>query len=88
MRSKYKIGDVVDLDDVMISPFALYAWQVRAEIGARALVVQGVDTKSIPDEQGSWLATGELEIFVEVVGTRISMKIPPGQWAWDRSSRV
>lgn len=81
-KRKYKIGDVVDLDDVAISPAALAAWQAIAQTGARALPSQ-VPRDEIPDEQGLWLASGELEIFIEISGmTRISMKIPPDQWVW------
>ncbi len=83
---KYKIGDVVDLDDVAISPAANVAWQAAAIAGAKALAIltRGV-LPEIPDEQGLWLASGELEIFVEVrIGqhkpVRISLRVPPGEW--------
>ena len=82
MSGKYKLGDVVDLDDVAISSAAFAVWQATAAMGAKALAVRGVPVSGIPDEQGLWLASGELEIFVEVAGNRISMKIPPGQWQW------
>ncbi len=84
MSRTCKIGDVVDLDDVAISPRAYASWQATAAMGARALAAAGLlsDPSQIPDEQGLWLASGELEIFVEVGGARISMKIPPGEWRW------
>lgn len=82
MSGKYKLGDVVDLDDVAISPAAFAAWQAAAVAGAKALTARGIPVSDIPDEQGLWLASGELEIFVEVADKRISMKIPPGQWQW------
>jgi hypothetical protein len=83
MKKEYKVGDVVDLDDVNISPATFARWQaIAARTGA--LIPPGV---LVPDEQGLWLASGEMEIFVEVqIGqhrpVRISMKIPPDQWVW------
>ena len=77
---KYKVRDVVDLDDVLISPRAHASWHAAAAVGAQAL--PAVHPSLIPDEQGIWLPTGELEIFVEIAGHRISMKIPPSEWAW------
>lgn len=83
MISKYQIGDVVDLDDVAISPAAYARWQAAAAVGAQALakMFPGVSL-DIPDEQGLWLIGGELEIFVEVRSVRISQKIPTSEWAW------
>jgi hypothetical protein len=83
-KKRYTIGDVIDLDDVNISPAAFAAWHTVAMAGAQALGAAGLvtDPSQIPDEQGLWLATGELEIFVEVGNVRVSMKIPPDQWAW------
>ena len=81
-KNKYSIGYVVDLDDVAISPAAFAAWQAAAAVAAKALAARGIPVSDIPDEQGLWLAGGELEIFVEVADNRISMKIPPGQWQW------
>ena len=83
----YKIGDVVDLDDVLISPAAYASWQATAAASTGALAASGrlPPPGQIPTEQGLWLASGELEIFVEIPGVaRISMTIPPGQWAWAR----
>ncbi len=84
MSNKYKVGDIVDLDDVTISPAAYAAWHATAIAGAQALAATGRITgpSQIPDEQGLWIASGELEIFVEISGVRISMKVPPGQWSW------
>lgn len=82
-KKEYKIGDIVDLDDVMISPAAYMRWQAVASMGAQALAqIAPGENFTIPDEQGLWLASSELEIFVEVAGSRISMKIPADQWAW------
>ena len=81
----YKIGDVVDLDDVFISPAAYAAWQATAAASTHALFAQGrlPSSDKIPTEQGLWLPTGELEISVEIPRVaRISMKVPSGQWAW------
>lgn len=80
-KNKYQPGGVVDLDDVAISPAAFQAWQAIAQAGARALPPH-IRPGDIPDEQGLWLASGELEIFIEVGEMRISLKIPPGQWSW------
>lgn len=86
MIKKYEIGDVVDLDDVAISPAARDAWQAAAQAGAIGLGRIARGPLVIPDEQGLWLPTGELEIFVDVVvgqGTvRISMKVPADHWVW------
>jgi len=81
MSQKYKFGDVVDLDDVFISPAAYAAWQATAQAGALALP-RHIRPGDIPDERGLWLASGELEIFVELGGTRISMRVPVGHWTW------
>lgn len=81
MKKKYAHGDIVDLDDVAISPAAFSAWQVTAQAGALALP-PAIRPDDIPDEQGLWLASGELEIFVEVGGVRISMRVPPSGWRW------
>jgi hypothetical protein len=82
-QGNYKVGDIVDLDDVAISPAAFAHWQAAAALGAQALarLYPGMPL-DIPDEQGLWLASGELEIFVEVRGVRISQKIPAGEWQW------
>ncbi len=77
-RKNYSIGDIVDFDDVLLSPRAIANWQATVAVAA-PLLPPGVP---VPDEQGLWLATGELEIFVEVCSMRISQKVPPGEWAW------
>lgn len=87
MKKKYKTGDVIDLDDVAMSPAAVTAWQATASASAEALALLARGPLTVPDEQGLWLASGELEIFVEVrIGqhkpVRISMKVPPEQWQW------
>ncbi|MFZ2556031.1 MAG: hypothetical protein WAX57_04280 [Minisyncoccia bacterium] len=80
-KKTYQPGDIVDLDDVFVSPAALSAWQATAQVGARALTLVGISFAQIPIEQGLILETGELDIFVEIPGlTRISMRIPPEQW--------
>lgn len=88
-KENYQVGDIVDLDDVVISPAAYQAWQATAAVSAQALIVARIvsDPSQIPIEQGLWLASGELEIFVEIVvgqqpALRISMKIPSDQWTW------
>ncbi len=88
VKKIYTFGDIVDLDDVTISLGALLRWQAAAAVGAQALSrIAPVGSFTIPDEQGLWLASGELEIFVDVqVGEhspmRISQKIPPEEWTW------
>ncbi len=83
VKKIYTCGDIVDLVDVNISHAAFARWQAAAAAGATMLdaMFPGV-ALVIPDEQGLWLATGELEIFVEVRGMRISQKIPPHEWGW------
>ncbi len=80
---KYKVGDVIDLDDVNISLAAHEAWQAIARVAALGGVLANIPPDQIPMEQGMWLPSGELETFVEIPGTaRVSMKIPCAQWAW------
>ncbi len=82
-NKKYEIGDVVDLDDVVLSLATYQAWQANAEAAAGALAAAGrlTDPSLIPDEQGLLLADGSLEIFVEIPGVaRVSMRAPVGHW--------
>lgn len=87
-KKGYTTGDIVDLDNVMISPEAFARWQAVAAVGAQALAALFPgESLEIPDEQGLLLASGELEIFVEVQvrqhkPIRISQKIPPNEWGW------
>lgn len=84
--NKYRIGNIVDLDDVAISPAAHDKWLSVVALRASALP-QHVRAGDIPNEQGLWLASGELEIFVEVADSRVSMRIPPDQWIWADKKR-
>lgn len=85
LQKNYRVGDIVDLDDVLISPAAYSAWQTSARRTMAALVAAGRLSRrtKIPDEQAKLLAGGVLEIFVDIPGVaRLSMEIPAGHWQW------
>ncbi|HWO07448.1 MAG TPA: hypothetical protein VNM40_02595 [Candidatus Paceibacterota bacterium] len=83
IAKNYQPGDVIDLDDVLISPAAYQVWHAVARAAALSGILSGIRPDRIPIEQCLWLPSGELEIFVDVPNVgRVSMKIPPDQWAW------
>ena len=60
--------NVVDLDEVLISPATLHVYREFADRIALALVRAGVDPMSIPIEQGRIEADGGLTVFVAIKG--------------------
>lgn len=84
---KYKVGNVVDLDDVVSSAAALAAWSAVAEKAAALCVALGVPREQWPEEQARLNADGSLTIWVDVPApsggsASLEMRVPPGQWQW------
>ena len=82
-KKMYKPGDIVDLDDVLLSRRAVENWHAEVKGGRLRLI--GINPADIPIEQGLILADGSLEIFVEVPKglfspQRFSVKVPPQEW--------
>ena len=82
----------INLDDVVLSPATVAAWQEIAKRVARALAeiarVRGT-TFAIPDERGRVNDDGSLTIFISVPGviTEAFMDVPAGEWAWASRSK-
>ena len=71
----------IDLDDVLLSPAAVAAWQEMAVRIASAL--QGVQPSDIPDEKACINDNGTLTIYVKIPGNAdISLDVPTDQWAY------
>ena len=73
-----------NLDNVLLSPAAVAAWQQVAAKMAMVLKELG-DTKAaeIPNEDCEELPDGSLRIFVRLPnGIEASLTVPPDDWAW------
>lgn len=67
----------VDLDEVMLSEWAVATWLTRCSDHVRlGLPLPAV----VPDEEAVIQPGGALRILVE--GTSLYLDVPPGQWAW------
>ena len=85
--SKYKTGDVVDGDDVVLSEAAGLAWSATMRRAAALCHVYGIPEDKLPEEQVRWNADGSLTAFVEIRapsgGTVVfDMTVPPEHWTW------
>lgn len=71
----------IDLDNVLLSPATVVAWQ---ELAARtATGLQSFEVRNIPDERARVNDDGTLTIFVNVPNTiEMSMNVPAEQWAY------
>jgi hypothetical protein len=79
--------NVIDLDEVLISPVAFREYHEFAKRIARALGESGLmpNPENIPDEQGRVEADGSLTIFVRLPnGIEVSMRVPKEHWQWTR----
>lgn len=79
------LGNIETLDLVDISRSAYARWITLAQTTAARWLAEGVvaEPAAIPNERARVLPSGELEIRVELAsGERISMCVPPGEWAW------
>ena len=78
-----ELAKEIDLDDVLLSPAAVVAWQEMAARIASAL--QGVRPSDIPDEQARINDNGTLTIYVKIPGKAdISLDVPADQWAYQQ----
>lgn len=77
------MNNIIDLDDVMISPLAQKTWQEFARRVAAQLRLLGVtDPSQVPDEQARVNPDGTLTVFVTLPNGEVSMEIPKEQWAY------
>lgn len=73
---------VIDLDNLLLSPAVYRSWSSIATREAERLRAMGVDRASIPDERARALPDGSLTIFVRLPdGSEVSMRVPPEHWA-------
>ncbi|MBI2356068.1 MAG: hypothetical protein HYV13_02595 [Candidatus Doudnabacteria bacterium] len=71
----------VDLDELLLSPRAVFGW--LAKVRESAVALEGVNPQLIPDERARINDDGTLTIFVEIPGIiTISMEVPRGDWAY------
>ena len=77
------MSNVIDLDDVMISPAAFGAWNEFAKRIAEQIRLLGVtDPSQVPDEQGRVNPDGSLTIFITLPNSEVSMTVPKEHWAY------
>lgn len=79
---KGNVGDT--LDRVLLSPAAYAAWNKTVAANAAAIKkVEAADVARIPDERAREISGKRLLIWVDLpTGEKISLIIPPEQWAW------
>ena len=78
-------GRIIDLDLVNISVNVYQAWKCLARQAVKNLAARGIllRPEEIPDEQGRLETDGSLIVFVVLPnGEEVSLRVPPGQWAW------
>jgi hypothetical protein len=66
------------IDQTLLTLKAAKAWHEKAMREARN-IPQGTH---IPDEQAEVQDDGSLLIFCDLPDRRVSMSVPPGEWAW------
>jgi len=71
----------IQLDNVLLSPRIVAAWEQQAKRAARAFAVMGIDPRSIPDEQAGVLRNGNLKIYATRPDVEISLEAPPSEWS-------
>jgi len=67
------------LDKTLLTPGAVKSWQ---ELALREAQDSGYGPEQIPDEQAEVQNDGSLLIFCDLPDRRVSMQVPPGEWAW------
>lgn len=75
--------NIIDLDDVMISPLVQKTWQEFTRRVVAQLRLLGVtDPSQVPDEQARVNNNGTLTVFVTLPNGEVAMEVPEKQWAY------
>ncbi|HCM36984.1 MAG: hypothetical protein A3J30_03515 [Candidatus Wildermuthbacteria bacterium RIFCSPLOWO2_02_FULL_47_9c] len=75
------MAEIVDLDQVNISPVVLAVWDELARHIGELAARYGISSKEIPDERARIEGDGSLTIFVELPRLgEVSLRVPPAHW--------
>lgn len=74
--------NLVELDEVYLTPEAVAAWRKLVERLARVVVAAGIKPEELPIEQARLGPEGSLVIFVALPQGKgeVTMTIPKGEW--------
>lgn len=75
---------VIDLDDIKISPRVQQSWLGYLPLAIVDLKSKypNLETREIPDEQFREFPDGSGEIFVNVRGKKLSLKVKKEEWVY------